>query len=334
MAGLTVVNLGNNTSTPLGVPTEMDNAIEVYSGLVLTAFERKVVFLPLVMNKTIEAGSSMSFPVIGQSSDGDTNTHIPGTELTMSDIKVKDRIINIDALEYYSLNVDHFEEKILHFETRNELAKQSGEALAVKIDKAVGSEVLTASQTSGTIGGDVLQADGGEVNNDLIHTGTTSKAKGDALIEATFTAVAQMEEKDVYGDKVLVVKPITYAYLAQSDAVNKDITSGSNGGLDTGMVMDVAGIGIVKSNNVPTVAVGQTSVGVNVGETNTRYVQGLLFNEECVGVVKLLDITSEQNYLPKQLSTLLTSYYSYGMGVLKPGASTVITGGDTGVLAV
>ena len=197
MAGLTTVNLGNNAGT-LGLPSDMDNAIEIYSGMVMTAFERKTVFLPLVSQKTAESGSSMSFPVIGQGSDADTNTHVPGTELTMSTILVKDRIINIDGLEYYSLNVDKFEEKILHFETRNELAKQSGEALAVKIDKAVGSEVLTASQTSGTIGGDVLQADGGEVNNDVIFTGATSKAKGDALIEAVFTAVAHGRERCIW----------------------------------------------------------------------------------------------------------------------------------------
>lgn len=329
---LTVNNIGNNSATPLGVPTEMANAIEIYSGLVMTAFERKTVFLPLVSTKTIDSGSSVSFPVIGQASDGDTNTHVPGTDLTMSAIAVKERIINIDALEYYSLAVDKFEEKVLHFETRNELAKQAGEALAVRIDKAVGSEILTASQTSGTIGGDAVQADGSEVWNDAIATGT-AKARGDALIESVFTAVAVMEGKDITGEKVLVVAPQTYAYLAQSDAINKDLTSG-NGGLDSGIVMDIAGIKIMKSNYVPTVAVGQTSVGVDVGETNTRTIQGLLFNADCVGVVKLMDIASEANYIPQQLATLLTSYYSYGMGVLKPGASCVIAGGDTTVASV
>jgi hypothetical protein len=310
----------------------MDNSLEVYSGLVLTAYERKVLFLGLVSTKTIESGSSVSFPVIGQSSDGDTNTHVPGTELTMSTIPVKERVINIDALEYYAMAVDKFEEKVLHFETRNELAKQAGEALAVKIDKAVAQTVLNASQTSGTIGGSAIQADGTEVNNDVISTGSTAKAKGDALIEAVFAGVAAMEAKDISGDKVLVVSPLTYSYLAQSDAINKDVTSGNNGGLDTGKVMEVAGIRIYKSNYIPTTAAGQT-VGVDVGLTNTRTVQGLLFNMDCVGVVKLMDVTSEANYIPEQLATLLTSYYSYGMGVLKPGASLVITGGDTGTAA-
>lgn len=317
---LTVNNIGNNSTSPRGVPTDMANALEIYYGSVLTAFDRKQVFLDLVTTKSIESGSSISIPVIGQGSDSDTNTHVPGTELTMSTIPVKERIINIDALEYFAIAVDKFEEKVLHFETRGELAKQAGEALAVKIDKAVAAMILTASQTSGTIGGSAVQADGTEVNNDAIDSGSTPKAKGDALIEAVFAAVAAMEEKDVSGEKYLVVSPVVYSYLAQSDAVNKDVTASTNGGLDKGTVMEVAGIRIYKSN--------YTGYGtsVDVGGTN-KYLKALLFTSEAVAVAKLMDVTSEVNYIPEQLATLMTTYYSYGLGVLKPGAACVITGG-------
>lgn len=318
---LTVNNIGNNSSTPRGVPTEMANALEIYYGSVLTAFDRKQVFLDLVTTKSIDSGSSISIPVIGQSSDADTNTHVPGTELSMSAIAVKERIINIDALEYYALAVDKFEEKVLHFETRGELAKQAGEALAVKIDKAVAAMLVTASQTSGTIGGAAVQADGTEVNNDTIDSGSTPADKGNALIEAVFAAVAAMEEKDVAGEKYLVVSPVVYSYLAQSSAVNKDITSGDNGGINKGTVMEVAGIRIYKSNYVP------VDTAVDVGGTNKK-LKALLFTSEAVAVAKLMDVTSEVNYIPEQLATLMTTYYSYGMGVLKPACSCVITGGN------
>jgi hypothetical protein len=317
---LTVNNIGNNSSSPRGVPTEMANALEIYYGSVLTAFDRKQLFLDLVMTKSIDSGSSISVPVIGQSSDSQTQTHVPGTELTMATIPVKERIINIDALEYFALAVDKFEEKVLHFETRGELAKQAGEALAVKIDKAVAAMLITASQTSGTIGGSAVQADGTEVNNDVIDSGATPKAKGDALIEAVFEAVAAMEEKDVSGEKYLVVTPKVFSYLAQSDAVNKDITSGDNGGINKGTVMEVAGIRIYKSNYLP------VDTAVDVGGTNKK-LKALVFTSEAVAVAKLMDVTSEVNYIPEQLATLMTTYYSYGMGVLKPACACVITGG-------
>lgn len=316
---VSVINIGNNSQTPLGKPTDMANALEVYYGQVLTAFERKNVFLDLVTVKTIQSGSSVSIPVIGQGSETDIKTHVPGTDLTMASIPVKERVINIDALEYFALAVDKFEEKILHFETRGELAKQAGEALSVKIDKKVATTILLASQTSGTIGGSVVQADGTEVNNDAIDSGATPKAKGNALIEAVFTLSAEMEKKNVTGEKVLVVSPTEYSYLAQSDGVNKDITYGNNGGIDKGTIMEVAGIKILKSNHLPTTPVDVA--GVN------KKLKGLLFTSECVGVVKMMDLTSESNYLPLQLATLLTTYYSYGMGVLKPGCAGAITGG-------
>jgi hypothetical protein len=312
---LLVNNIGNNSSTPRGVPTEMNNAMEIYYGSVLTAFDRKNVFLDLVTTKSIDSGSSVSIPVIGQSSDADTNTHVPGTELTMSAIPVRERIINIDALEYFALAVDKFEEKVLHFETRGELAKQAGEALAVKIDKAVANAIRLAAETSGTIGGAAVQADGTEVNNDAIGAGATPAAKGEALIEAVFAAVAAMEGKDVSGEKVLVVDPLHYSYLAQSSAVNKDITSGDNGGINKGTVMEVAGIRIYKSNYV----------GTGTAMTSGKLLKALLFTNEAVAVAKLMDVTSEVNYIPEQLATLMTTYYSYGLGVLKPAAACAIT---------
>lgn len=317
---VSVINIGNNSSTPLGKPTEMANALEVYYGQVLTAFERKNVFLDLVTVKTIQSGSSVSIPVIGQGSETDIKTHVPGTNLTMASIPVKERVINIDALEYFAMAVDKFEEKILHFETRGELAKQAGEALSVKIDKKVATTILLASQTSGTIGGSIVQADGTEVNNDTIDSGATPKAKGNALIEAVFTLSAEMEKKNVTGEKMLVVSPTEYSYLAQSDGVNKEITYGNNGGIDKGTIMEVAGIKILKSNHLPTIP-------VDVAGTNKK-LKGLLFTSECIGVVKMMDLTSESNYLPLQLATLLTTYYSYGMGVLKPACAGVITGGN------
>jgi len=311
---LTVNNIGNNSGTR-GVPTDMDNAMEIYYGSVLTAFERKNVFLDLVTTKSIDSGSSVSIPVIGQGSDTATNTHVPGTDLTMSTIPVKERIINIDALEYFALAVDKFEEKVLHFETRGELAKQAGEALATKIDKAVANALRLAAETSGTIGGAAVQADGTEVNNDAIGAGATPEAKGDAMIEAVFAAVAAMEGKDVSGEKVLVVDPLHYSYLAQSKAVNKDITSGDNGGINKGTVMEVAGIRIYKSNHV----------GTGTAMTSTKLLKGLIFSSEAVAVAKLMDVTSEVNYIPEQLATLMTTYFSYGMGVLKPAAACAIT---------
>lgn len=321
----TPVNIGNNAGTR-GVPTDMDLALKLFSGNVLTSFDRKNMALETVTTQSIGNGKSYQFPVIARSLDnGDTIlTHTPGTELSVQDIPVKERIINVDTLKYYSLVINKFEDKIMHFETRAELAKQSGEALANQIDTSVFDTILTATQTSGTIGGKVMQPDGTEVNNDVIDSGSTAEAKGDALLEALYSAQAAMNAKDITGEKIFVTTPSNYNYLVQSNkAIHRDYTAG-NGDIAKGTVIEVAGIKIMWSNNLP-ITTGLASA-VDVGGVNKKF-QGLIYTPECVGVVKLMDITSEANYLPKELSTLLTSYYSYGMGVLNPGAAAVITGG-------
>ena len=48
---------------------------------------------------------------------------------------------------------------------------------------------------------------------------------------------------------------------------------------------------------------------------------GYVFTNQAVGVVKLMDIKSEANYIPEKLGTLLTSHYAMGEGVLNPGCS-------------
>jgi len=324
---ITPVNIADTTGIR-GVPANMALAKEVFSGLVLEAFARKNLALNLVTSKTIQSGSSTYFPVIAQLSDAAIGDYVVGADVETSAIPVKERVITIDAPQYVSLSISRLEEKILEFDTRSELANQMAEALSTKVDKDVFSTILLASQTSGTIDGIAMQPDGSEVNNDAIHDGATAEEKGDALFAATFEANTLFKEKDVIGEPVVVTTPANFNNLVQSaKGINRDYTSG-NGGVDTGTIVQVAGIKYMWSNHLP------TSTYVDVGETNTRYLQALAFTPECVGVVKLMDIMTEIDHIPTRIQEdLLKTWYWLGMGVLKPACACAITGGDTGVAA-
>lgn len=290
--------------------------LKVYAGEVLNAFDKKNIGLDLVKVRTIESGSSAQFPVTGNIADTDVQTHSPGTEVSTGSMLVNERIITIEDLQYHSLLVDKYEEKMSHFETRGELSKRQGEALATKVDKQIFATVLTATQTAGIAN----QPSGSEVNNDLIATGTDAEAKGDAFMDAIFASVAIMDGNDVTGEKILVTDPINYYNIVQSQkAINRDFNDGGNGSIAKGNVIEVAGVKIVMSNHMG------KDTPVLVGATNKK-LQGLLFTMDAVGVVKLMDVTSEANYIPERLGTLMTSYYALGMGVLNPGASVAITG--------
>lgn len=291
--------------------------LKVYSGEVLNAFDKKNIGLDFVKVRTIANGKSAQFVVTGNMSDTDVATHLPGEDVSTTNMPDNERVILIEDLQYVSSLVDNYEEKMAHFEIRGELAKRSGEALATKIDKQIFATVLAATQSVGV----AAQPDGFEVNNDVIVTGATAEEKGDALLAAIFAAKAHLESNDVTGDPVFVTDPINYFNIVQSaKAVNRDFNGGDNGSIAKGNVIQVAGISIVMSNHFG------KDTAVDVGGTDKK-LQGLLFTSDAVGVVKLMDVSSESNYIPEKLGTLMTSTYALGMGVLNPGASVAITGG-------
>ena len=291
--------------------------LKVYSGEVLNAFDKKNIGLDLVKVRTIANGKSAQFVVTGNMSDTAVATHLPGEDVSTTGMPDNERVILIEDLQYVSSLVDGYEEKMAHFEIRGELAKRSGEALATKIDKQVFATVLAATQAVGV----AAQPDGFEVNNDVIVTGATAEDKGDAILATIFAAKAHLESNDVTGDPIFVTDPINYFNVVQSaKAVNRDFNDGSNGSISKGNVIQVAGINIVMSNHFG------KDTSVDVGGVNKK-LQGLLFTSDCMGVVKLMDVSSESHYIPEKLGTLMTSTYALGMGVLNPGASVAITGG-------
>lgn len=326
------INANNITDTGAlgtrGNPADMALAKEVFSGLVMEAFDRKNIGLKMVYNQTIENGSSAYFPIIAQLADTASGAYTIGADVSTSAIPVKERVITIDQPQYVALSISRLEEKILAFDTRAKLAKQMGEALATKIDKEVFAEILVASQTSGTIGGVAMQPDGSEVFNDDIVDGATPEAKGDALFAAIFEANTLFKQKDVPGDPVVVTTPANFNYLVQSSkGVHRDFTS-ANGGVDAGTIVEIAGLKIMYSNHLP------VATTVDVGETNTRYLQALAFTEDCVGVVKLMEVMTDIDPLPTKIrQDLLKTFYWLGMGVLNPSMACAIAGGDTGVAA-
>lgn len=288
--------------------------LKVYSGEVLNAFDKRNIGLDLIKVRTIANGKSAQFIVTGNILDSAVATHAAGTDVATTPFKDNERIIAIDDLKYVSNLVDGYEEKMAHFEIRGEIAKRAGEALATKIDKEIFATVLLATQAVGI----TAQPDGSEVNNGVILTGSSAEAKGDAILDSIFAAKAKLEANDVTGDPVFVTDPINYFNLVQSaKAVNRDF-NGDNGSIAKGNVVTIAGIKVMMSNHF-----GKDAT-VSVGGANKK-LQGLMFTSDAVGVVKLMDVSSESNYIPEKLSTLMTSTYALGMGILNPGASVAIT---------
>jgi len=250
----------------------------------------------------------------GRASESDVNAHTAGTEVASSVIKTNERVITITSRYYYSTFLDDLESKLSQFEIRGEIARQHAEVLSTKIDRAVFQGVYDTAAVTPQDGQTAALA----VANSVIYSGSTAEAKGDAIIDALFTAQAGLDKNDVPMEgRVFVTKPVHYYNLVQSHkAVNRDFNGMDNGSIAGGRVMNIAGLNIIQSNHLPVVA----GTGAN-----TDKLVGMVFTPDVYGVVKAMEIQSEENYIPEKLGYLLTSYYAMGMGSLNPSSLAIIT---------
>jgi len=301
---------GIGTNRTNGV-SNRDLAIKVFSGEVLTAFEVKNVFLPLVKTRTIPHGKSASFAVIGKY-DSAVSTHVPGNDVIPNLINAGERVIEIDNLKYASVFVDRFEEAMQHYETRSTYSSEMGRKLAVEVDKAIIAK-LNSAATGAANTGDTNGDEGQPAAQSAISIATagasTNGGKGDLILASLFNAQTAFDEDDIPGERYVVMSPKNYNRLVQSGAIHKDMTSGSNGGLDTGKINTVAGHKITVSNNI---------------DPEDIY----MFTNECIGVVKLLDVKTEAEYQIQKQGTLMVSSYAMGFGILNNGCVIRMTTTD------
>lgn len=281
----------------------------------LDAFSRATIFRNLVYVQTIDSGKAGQFIVNGKASAGaDAATYNKGTQIDITDAEMDERTIVVDRPIYEAKRVDQFEERVAHYDVRSMITTQMGESLANKYDNAVAS-VLFSDHTANT--GVAGNPDEVVAINSGSAAATGAEAKGDAIAEAIFAAKAALEENDDMGEAYCVLTPTDYSYVVQSTkAINADYTSG-NGDYKAGTVMEVAGVKIFKSNNIP----ASYDVGITSAVPN-----GVVFTRQAAGVLELIGLqTNQEKQIDFLDATLMTAYYSIGTGMLRPESKVVIT---------
>jgi hypothetical protein len=155
----------------------------------------------------------------------------------------------------------------------------------------------------------------------------TSKTSGAALAAAIFDAAKAMDEKDVpENERVAIVAPAQYYNLVQETSViNRDW--GGAGVYAEGTVLKVAGIEIVKSNNLPTANVAAVAGENNTYSGNFSTTAALVMQKSAIGTVKLMDLAVERtsgDFEVMYQGTLMAAKYAMGHGVLRPECAVEI----------
>jgi len=287
--------------------------LKTFAGEVLTSFEKKNVMTGKHQMRTISNGKSASFPVMGRTT---ADYHQVGKEILGGKMSHAERIITIDDLLLTSQFIANIDEAMNHYDVRSTYSKEMGNALANQFDKHVLQTAVLASRATKTIT-DADQFGGSRLLN-------VDNSDGDALAEAMFEAARILDEKDVPEDeRYLFVRPAEFYAMARSTKIlNRDW--GGEGSYAGGNVIRVAGITIVKTNNLPktNVTTGTTEAG-----TNDKYMGdfsgtvGVIMHPSAVGTVKLLDLGLESEYQISRQGTLMVAKYAVGHGILRPEAA-------------
>lgn len=278
--------------------------LKIFSGEVLTAFNMNCVYQDKHLIREIASGKSAQFPATGRITAA---YHTPGTQLTGTPIAHNERVITIDDLLLANVMIADIDEAKSHYDVRSEYTKQLGEALALAFDTNVARTAVLAARASATITG--------EPGGSVIVGGANVRTDGNLIKAALFAAAQKFDENNIVdSDRNAFVKPVTfYAAAANTDLVNKDW--GGKGGIAEGKIESLAGINIVKSNNVPNsnVATGPAKYQGNFANTAMS-----IFHRSAVGTCRLMSLSMQSEYLTLWQATALVARFAVGHGILRP----------------
>jgi hypothetical protein len=277
--------------------------LKVFGGEVMAAFETALVFNDSrQMVRSIASGKSAQFPATGRVTAA---YHTPGTEIVGQTANNAERIITLDDLLVSSVFFANIDEAKSHFDFRSPYTQKAGFALASAMDKNVAQVGILAARAAAVVTG---EAGGSVLTNAAYATDSAVLAQG-------FWAAAQaLDEKFVASEgRAMFLRPAQFYILVQNLTLLNQQWGGV-GSYSAGTIPMVAGIEVVKTNNLPSTNV---TTGPAAYQGNFSTTVGLVMNKEAVGTVKLLDLATESDYDIRRQGTLIVSKYAVGHGILR-----------------
>lgn len=312
--------------------------LKLFAGEVLTAFEKKNVFMPLHRVRTISKGKSAQFPLTGYAT---ASYHSPGALIEGQKIKHGERVVTVDDLLIAPTFIANIDEAMTHFDVRSIYSKECGNALANMADRNIARIVAKAAfiDNSTKAAAEFGAAFDDEVytSNMTIGTLAADATDGAKIVAAIYKAKEEFSKKDVpHDDAVVVLAPEQYfALLNVADSVkatwlNRDI--GGEGSVANAVVPVIAGMRIMMSNQLP-----QTDQSTNLADptapsrtaaykANFAKLKGLIFTPDAAATVKLMDLGVESEYQIERQGTLTVAKYAMGHNILRPACAIALLG--------
>jgi len=318
------VRFGKGASSPV------DNRslfLSVFGGEVMTAFDAQNVTADKHFTKTVGGGAkSYRFPKTWKAS---AEYHTPGTELLGNDLSTSEQTITVDDILVSHYAISDLDRILSHFDMRSIIAQEMGRALAKVFDQNVFRQlILAANQAAAS------PFPGGTVTTDTGLAASGGVYSGKDYIEAIRTANIAMFNKDVPEDmqryaavSAEVFDAIKYSVDANNNllVLNRDFGHTGAGGVEGhAETMNIDGVTIVKSRNIPTTDESSSAGVYSKYRADFQNTAVVMWCPQAIATVKLMDISLETERDVRRLEDFLVSKMFVGHGILRPEMALVL----------
>ena len=245
--------------------------LKLFSGEMFKGFQNNTIARDLVMKRTLKNGKSLQFIYTGRTT---SEFHTPGQSILGNDQKappVAEKTITCDDLLISSAFVYELDEVLSHYDLRSEISRKIGYALAEKYDRYIFRAITRGARKASPVSMSSFEEPGGTQVRVGATTNESDAYSATALVDAFYDAAAAMDEKGVSQDgRVGILNPRQYYSLIQqvgeNGLVNRD-EQGSSRQRGNGIV-EIAGIKVYKSMNIPFLGKYGTKYGGTTGVTD------------------------------------------------------------------
>ena len=245
--------------------------LKLFSGEMFKGFQHNAIARDLVMKRTLKNGKSLQFIYTGRTT---AEYHTPGNAILGNSDgapPVAEKTVTVDDLLISSAFVYDLDETLSHYDLRSEISRKIGYALAEKYDRLIFRAIARGARAASPVSATNFVEPGGTQIRVGATTNESDAFSSSALVAAFYDAAAAMDEKGVSSDgRCAVLNPRQYYELIQAvgsnGLVNRDAQGsalqGGNG------VIEIAGIHIYKSMNIPFLGKYGTKYAGTTGQTS------------------------------------------------------------------
>ena len=245
--------------------------LKLFSGEMFKGFQHETIARDLIMKRTLKNGKSMQFIYTGRTT---AEYHVPGNSILGNSDgapPVAEKTVTIDDLLISSAFVYELDETLAHYELRGEISRKIGYALAEKYDRLAFRAIAKGARQASPITKTGFKEPGGTQIRVGSTTNDSDAYNAGNLVNAFYDAAAALDEKGVSSaGRVAVLNPRQYYALIQdigsNGLINRDVQGTA---LQSGNgIIEIAGIKIYKSMNIPFLAKHGVAYGGTTGEVS------------------------------------------------------------------